>query len=144
MNTELMFSSKTDQWSTPQNFFDRLNEEFCFTLDPCADDQNHKCEKYFTKEQDGLLQSWEGERVFCNPPYGKETQHWVKKCFEEVYCGNCEIAVMLIPARTDTKWFHRYIYQKAEIRFVKGRIKFGDQRNSAPFPSMIVVFKKGE
>ena len=142
MNTNVMFSSATDQWATPQGFFDELNEEFNFTLDPCADEFNHKCEKYFTKEQDGLLQEWSGERVFCNPPYGRETQNWVRKCFQEVTAGDCPLAVMLIPARTDTRWFHDYIYKKAEIRFVKGRLKFGDSANSAPFPSMVVIFKK--
>lgn len=142
MNTEVMFSSQTDQWATPQDFFDKLNEEFCFTLDPCADDFNHKCEKYFTKEQDGLVQSWKGETVFCNPPYGKEIGYWVQKCFMEVSDGGCKCAVMLIPARTDTRWFHKYIYGHAEIRFVKGRLKFGDSKNSAPFPSMVVVFRE--
>ena len=138
MNTDLMFSSKTDQWETPQEFFDELNKEFYFTLDPCADDFNHKCKKYFTKEDDGLIQDWTGERVFCNPPYGREIGKWVEKCSKE----NCEVAVMLIPARTDTKWFHDYIYNKAEIRFIKGRLKFGQSRNAAPFPSMIVIFRK--
>jgi site-specific DNA-methyltransferase (adenine-specific) len=142
MNTSVMFSSATDQWATPQDFFDKLDEEFHFTLDPCADESNHKCERYFTKERDGLLQDWSGERVFCNPPYGRETQHWVRKCFTEVVNGLCPLAVMLIPARTDTRWFHDYIYKKAEIRFVKGRLKFGDSANSAPFPSMVVIFKK--
>lgn len=143
MNTDVMFSSKTDQWATPQDFFDKLNKEFGFTLDPCADETNHKCEKYFTEQDNGLLQDWTNETVFCNPPYGRETQHWVKKCFSEVYSGGCPCAVMLIPARTDTQWFHKYIYKKAEIRFIKGRLKFGNSNNSAPFPSMVVVFKKG-
>ena len=143
MNTDLMFSSKTDKWATPQGFFDRLNDEFHFTLDPCADEFNHKCQKYFTEQQNGLIQDWSGEIVFCNPPYGRETQHWVQKCFSEVYSGNCPCAVMLIPARTDTRWFHQYIYKKAEVRFIKGRLKFGDSKNAAPFPSMVVVFKKG-
>lgn len=142
MNTEVMFSSKTDQWATPQAFFDELNEEFSFTLDPCADEFNHKCEKYFTKEQDGLVQDWGGETVFCNPPYGREIPLWVKKCYDEVRSGGCSVAVMLIPARTDTRWFHEYIYGKAEIRFIKGRLKFGESANSAPFPSMLCVFKK--
>ena len=141
MNTELMFSSQTDQWATPQEFFDKLNEEFYFTLDPCADEFNHKCEKYFTKEQNGLIQSWEGETVFCNPPYGREIGKWVQKCFLEVVDGGCKCAVMLIPARTDTQWFHKYIYEKAEVRFLKGRLKFGDSKNSAPFPSMVVIFR---
>lgn len=141
MNTDVMFSSASCEWATPQNFFDKLNEEFHFTLDPCADDSNHKCEKYFTKEQDGLKQGWSGERVFCNPPYGREIGKWVEKCFDEVYRGKCRVAVMLIPARTDTKWFHKYIYHKSEVRFVSGRLKFGDGKQSAPFPSMVVVFR---
>lgn len=142
MNTEIMFSSKTDQWATPQNFFDELNEEFKFDLDPCADETNHKCEKYFDKIQDGLKQNWGGYNVFCNPPYGRQIGKWVKKCHDEVEKNNCNLAVMLIPARTDTKWFHNFIYKKAEIRFVKGRLKFGGASNSAPFPSMVVIFRK--
>lgn len=142
MNTEVMFSSKTDQWATPQDFFDKLNDEFNFTLDPCADESNHKCDLYYTKEQNGLIQKWGGQRVFCNPPYGREIGKWVQKCFEESKNKNT-ICVMLIPARTDTRWFHDYIYQKpnVEIRFVRGRLKFGDSNNSAPFPSMVVIFK---
>ena len=135
-----MFSSATDQWATPQNFFDELNEEFSFNLDPCADSTNHKCEKYFTKEQNGLSQDWGGYCVFCNPPYGREISKWVQKSYEESQKEDTTV-VMLIPARTDTKWFHEYIYNKAEIRFLKGRLKFGDAKNSAPFPSMVVVFK---
>ena len=142
MNTSLFFSSETDQWATPQAFFEKLNAEFHFTLDPCADEFNHKCERFFTKEQDGLAQDWANEIAFCNPPYGRETQRWVQKCYKEVHEGSCPLAVMLIPARTDTRWFHEYIYEKAEIRFVKGRLKFGDSANSAPFPSMVVIFRK--
>lgn len=136
MNTDVMFSSVTDQWSTPQDFFDGLNQEFHFTLDPCADEQNHKCVRFFTKEQDGLAQSWDGERVFCNPPYGREIVEWVRKASEAH-----ALVVMLLPARTDTKWFHDFIYQKHEVRFVRGRLKFGGQKNSAPFPSMVVIFR---
>lgn len=142
MNTNLMFSSKTDQWSTPQDFFDSLNREFSFTLDPCADSSNHKCDKYFTKEVDGLAQSWGGETVFCNPPYGKAIKDWVKKCFEEAKNPDTTV-VLLIPARTDTTYFHDFIYKRpdVEIRFLRGRLKFGDGRNSAPFPSMVVIFR---
>ena len=142
MNTDLMFSSKTDQWATPQSFFNELNNEFHFTLDPCADEYNHKCERYFTKEQNGLSQSWKDEIVFCNPPYGRGIGKWVEKCFLEVEENDCKCAVMLIPARTDTQWFHKYIYKNAEIRFIKGRLKFGSSKNAAPFPSMVVVFNK--
>ena len=140
MNTDVMFSSKTDLWSTPQAFFDKLNDEFGFTLDPCATEDNAKCAKFFTKEQDGLSMSWEGETVFCNPPYGRAIKDWVKKaCYESR--KPYTTVVLLIPARTDTTYFHEYIYHVAkEIRFIKGRLKFGGSKNSAPFPSMVAVF----
>ena len=141
MKNDVMWSSKKMDWSTPKDFFDELNEEFRFTLDPCADDLNHKCDKYYTKEQDGLKQDWSGEIVFCNPPYGRDVPKWVQKCFSEVYSGKCKCAVMLLAARTDTRWFHDYIYKRAEVRFVKGRLKFGGQDQSAPFPSMVVIFR---
>lgn len=130
-----LFSSATDNWETPQDFFDNVNREFRLNLDVCASDENHKCERYFTREQDGLSQNWGGCRCWCNPPYGREIGAWVKKAAE-----SNAIVVMLLPARTDTKWFHDYIYGKAEIRFIKGRLKFGDCKNSAPFPSMLVIF----
>ena len=140
MNTAIMFSSETDLWSTPQDFFDELNAEFKFTLDPCATRENAKCARFFTVEDDGLKQDWQGETVFCNPPYGREIGKWVKKCYEESKKPGTTV-VMLIPARTDTSYFHDYIYGKArEIRFIRGRLKFGDAKNSAPFPSMVVVF----
>ena len=142
-NIEVMFSSKDDKWSTPQDFFDELNAEFGFTLDPCADDSNHKCNKYYTEEDDGLLQDWQGEIVFCNPPYGKAIKDWVRKAYIEGCKPNTTV-VMLIPARTDTIYFHKYIYHKAEIRFLKGRLKFGNSKNSAPFPSMVVVYRGPE
>ena len=135
-----LFTSATDMWATPQKFFDELNSEFHFTLDPCALPENAKCEKYYTPEDDGLIQNWNGETVFCNPPYGKEIGKWVKKCME-TEGGH---RVMLLPARTDTRWFHEYIYGKAEIRFIKGRLKFGDSKNSAPFPSMVVIFEEAK
>lgn len=138
-----MFSSKTDRWATPQDFFDELNEEFCFNLDVCALPENAKCERYFTPEVDGLSQPWEGN-VWCNPPYGREIGSWVKRAYLAAKTGYADLVVMLLPARTDTQWFHKYIYGKAEIRFVKGRLKFGGSKNSAPFPSMVVVFRKGD
>ncbi len=142
MNNALMFSSEKDNWETPQYLYDELNEKFNFTLDPCADEKNHKCELYYTKEQNGLLQDWQGHTIFCNPPYGrKSTADWIKKCYEESLKPNTTI-VMLIPARTDTKAFHQYIYHKAMIHFLEGRIKFVGSKNSAPFPSMIVVWDK--
>lgn len=140
MNTALMFSSETDLWATPQDFFDRLDDEFHFTLDPCATPENAKCDKYFTVKEDGLKQDWQWHNVFCNPPYGRAIKDWVKKCYEESQKPNTTV-VMLIPARTDTTYFHDYIYHKAkEVRFVRGRLKFGGSKNSAPFPSMVVVF----
>lgn len=140
MNTELMFSSATDLWATPQDFFNELDKEFHFTLDPCATPENAKCKLYYTKQDNGLIQDWGGETVFCNPPYGKEIGAWVKKCHEEGNRQHTKV-VMLIPARTDTAYFHDYIYHKAkEIRFIRGRLKFGGSKNSAPFPSMVVVF----
>ena len=142
-NIKVMFSSKDDKWSTPQDFYDELNAEFGFTLDPCADEYNHKCNKYYTQEEDGLLQDWEGEIVFCNPPYGKAIKDWVRKAYIEGCKPNTTV-VMLIPARTDTIYFHKYIYHKAEIRFLKGRLKFGNSKNSAPFPSMVVVYRGPE
>ena len=137
MNTELMFSSKTDLWETPQDLFDKLNNEFHFTLDVCATQENAKCDSFYTKEQDGLSQPWKGV-VWCNPPYGKQIGSWVRRGFFASLSGNT--VVMLLPARTDTRWFHEYIYGKAEIRFIRGRLKFGGSKNSAPFPSMVVVF----
>ncbi len=141
MNTDLMFSSKTPEWATPQAFFDELDKEFHFTLDPCATKENAKCKKFYTKKDDGLKQDWDNEKVFCNPPYGREIGKWVKKASETKGGG---LVVMLLPARTDTKYFHEYIYHKAEIRFIKGRLKFGNAKQSAPFPSMVVIFKESQ
>ena len=135
-----MFSSKTDLWSTPNDFFDKLNDEFHFTLDPCSTHENAKCYKHFTEEENGLLQDWGNEVVICNPPYGRQIKYWVKKAYEESQKDNTTV-VMLIPARTDTIYFHEYIYHKAEIRFIKGRLKFGNAKNSAPFPSMVAIFE---
>lgn len=132
------FSSETVEWATPQALYDQLNKEFKFTLDPCSTPENAKCKKYFTKEDDGLSKSWKGERVFMNPPYGRVIGDWVKKAAT----GGGQLVVCLLPARTDTRWFHEYVYNMAEVRFIKGRVKFGDGKQSAPFPSMLVIFKK--
>lgn len=138
--TSAIFSSATDEWATPQWLYDELNAWFGFTLDPCALPTNAKCDKFYTPQEDGLLQDWGGERVFCNPPYGRAISAWIKKCAQESKKPNT-IIVALLPARVDTKWFHEYVYHKARyIRFIQGRLKFGDSKNSAPFPSMIVVF----
>ena len=139
MINPVLFSSVNNVWETPQAFFDKLNEEFRFTLDACALPDNAKCGKYFTPQENGLLQNWEGHTVFCNPPYGREIAAWVEKCYVESRKKNTKI-VMLLPVRTDTVYFHKFIYKKSEIRFVKGRLKFGNATNSAPFPSMVVVF----
>lgn len=134
----VLFSSKETVWSTPQDFFNKLNEEFDFTIDVCALPENAKCERYFTPEDDALKQKWTGT-CFCNPPYGREIGQWVEKASKSADEG--ATVVMLLPARTDTKWFHNYVYRKAEIRFVAGRLKFGGSKNSATFPSMVVIFR---
>lgn len=136
---KVMFSSANEVWGTPQDFFDKLNEEFHFDLDPCALPENAKCELFFTPDDDGLIQDWQGHRVFCNPPYGRKLGTWVRKCYEEGQKPNT-LVVMLIPARTDTKFFHEYIYHHAEIRFIRGRLKFGGCEDPAPFPSMVIIF----
>ena len=133
-----MFSRKTDMWETPQDFFNNLDDEFHFTLDVCATPENAKCMKYYTPEQDGLCQMWDGI-CWCNPPYGRQIGKWVKKAYCSTFNGTT--TVMLLPARTDTRWFHDYINKKAEIRFIKGRLKFGGSNNNAPFPSMVVIFR---
>lgn len=139
MVNQALFSSSSDEWSTPQHIFDSLDAEFDFNLDPCATESNHKCETFYTAEIDGLKQKWGGYRVFCNPPYSNIAV-WVEKAFRETRNDNT-LVVLLIPSRTDTRYFHDYIYQRAEIRFIKGRLKFGDSKNSAPFPSMVVIFR---
>ena len=140
MINEAMFTSKTNEWATPQSFFDELNKEFNFTLDPCATPQNAKCARYFTKEIDGLSQSWRGEIVVCNPPYGRDLSKWVAKAYTETLSG-ATLVVMLIPARTDTSYFHDYIYKKHEVRFIRGRLHFNESKCAAPFPSMVVVMR---
>ena len=138
MNTDVLFSSKTDLWETPQPFFDDLDKEIHFTLDACALPENAKCAEYYTPEMDGLSRKWGGV-VWRNPPYGREVWKWVQRGLDA--SRNGATVVMLLPARTDTKWFHESIYGKAEIRFVRGRLKFGDSKNTAPFPSMVVIYR---
>ena len=135
MNKELMFSSKTDLWSTPQDLFDKYNETYHFETDVCALPENAKCKKFFTPEMDGLKQEWTGV-CWCNPPYGRQIGKWV-----ETPCKSFATVVMLLPARTDTKWFHDYCLPYGKIEFLRGRLKFGGCKNAAPFPSMVVVFK---
>lgn len=131
-------SSETVEWPTPQWFFDALDAEFGFTLDPCSTDENAKCAKHFTVNDNGLLKSWEGERVFMNPPYGEEIYSWMAKAFGEARNG--ALVVCLVPARTDTEWWHSFAMPH-EIRFIKGRLKFGNATTSAPFPSAVVVMR---
>jgi phage N-6-adenine-methyltransferase len=134
-----LFSSRHHEWSTPQRLFDVLNDSFRFTLDACATAKNAKCQHYFGEEDDGLRQRWTG-RVFMNPPYGHQIVSWVKKAFEESQT-NAEVVVCLLPARTDTRWWQDYCL-KGEVGFIRGRLKFGEARNAAPFPSALVVFSR--
>lgn len=135
-----LFTSEKCEWETPQEFFDQLNEEFGFELDVCALPENAKCARYFTPEQDGLKQEWTGV-CWMNPPYGREIGKWIRKAYESAQ-KNGAIVVCLIPARTCTGWWHEYVMRAAEVRFVRGRLKFGGTKENAPFPSAVVVFKK--
>ena len=135
-----MMTSTSQEWETPQDLFDRLDQEFDFTLDVCATKENTKCKNYYSIDADGLKQKWTG-RCWMNPLY-KQNYEWLKKAYQEVKNGDCELVVGLIPSRTDTVYFHEFILKANEIRFIKGRLKFSGQKNSAPFPSIIVVFKR--
>jgi site-specific DNA-methyltransferase (adenine-specific) len=137
MNTDLMFSSATDQWATPQSFFNEWDAIFRFELDVCADAQNAKCWRYFSEQDNGLYQDWAPNRCWMNPPYGREIRRWMQKAYEESLKG--ATVVCLVPARTDTAWWHDYA-MKGEITFIRGRLKFGDAKSGAPFPSAVVVF----
>lgn len=132
------FSSKTDLWATPADFFSRYNGKFGFDLDVCALPENAKCERFFTPDQDGLKQEWNGV-CWMNPPYGRGIGAWVKKAYEASQQG--AVVVCLLPARTDTAWWHDYC-TLGQIEFIRGRLKFGGSKNSAPFPSAVVVFGK--
>lgn len=135
MVNSVVFRSSSVEWSTPQGFFDLLNKEFNFTLDACASSSNHKCVKYYTLLDDGLSQDWSNETVWLNPPYGRGVGKWLEKLYKSNVVG-----VALIPARTDTRYFHDWVVGKCEVRFVKGRLKFGDSKNSAPFASLLLVY----
>lgn len=144
MNKVLLSSKKMD-WCTPQAFFDALDSEFHFALDAAATAENAKCKRFFTPEIDALSRSWDvGGAVFCNPPYGRTLGKWVAKAYKE-YVRTGGTIVLLIPARTDTSYFHDYILGKAEIRYLRGRLKFEDEhgnaKDAAPFPSMIVIYR---
>lgn len=132
------FSSKSDEWPTPQWLFDALDAEFGFTLDPCSTDENAKCRIHFTREQNGLVHDWSGASVFMNPPYGRQIGLWMGKAYDSAAAGST--VVCLVPARTDTDWWHRYA-MKGEIRLFRGRIKFQGAEHAAPFPSALIVFR---
>ena len=145
---KVLLSTGKDDWETPSALFAELHEEFRFTLDAAASDVNHKLPRYYTEKTDGLSQSWANEVVFCNPPYSRKTKNnpgqeaWIRKAYAESLGG--ATVVLLIPARTDTKAFHDTILPNAEIRFIRGRLRFEEQglpRDGAPFPSMIVIFR---
>jgi phage N-6-adenine-methyltransferase len=139
MQTEVMFSSATDNWETPQLFFNELNEEFHFQLDVCADNDNAKCSEFFDVEANGLAQTWLRKVCWMNPRrMGRTIGQWMKKAYASAQEG--ATVVCLVPARTDTKWWHDFAI-KGEVRFIKGRLKFGGHKNSAPFPSAVVIFR---
>lgn len=132
------FSSRSDEWPTPQWLFEELHREFNFDLDPCSTHANAKCHRHFTREEDGLARSWADAVVFMNPPYGRDIRHWMRKAFDSAQAG--ATVVCLVPSRTDTDWWHRYAMH-GQVRFLKGRLKFGEARHAAPFPSAIVIFR---
>ena len=163
-NLEVHFTNKSNEWETPRSLFKKLDDEFNFTIDVCATKESAKCERFYTKQTNGLAQSWENEVAFMNPPYGREIGTWVEKAYRESLNG--AVVVCLIPARTDTRYWHDYIFPNAEIRFLKGRVKFlnsgeeveyieqlglfGEEKSEvvssdgdmpAPFPSAVVIFK---
>ena len=136
-----MVSSKTNEWATPQDFFNILDDEFCFNLDPCCTEENRKCENYFTIKQDGLSRSWDNRVVFMNPPYGGHTGEWLKKAYESSLRG--ATVVCLIVSSTDRSYWHELIFPYAsQIRFIRGRLKFGLSKSTAPFASAVIVFSK--
>lgn len=132
------FSSKTDLWATPQDFFNRYDAIYHFETDVCALPENAKCARYFTPEMDGLKQEWTGV-CWMNPPYGREIGKWVRKAYESAR-DNLATVVCLLPARTNTAWFHDYVLPYAHIEFVRGKLRFGDAKWDAPFPSIVAVF----
>lgn len=141
MKTETLFSKNSDEWQTPEDLFQDLDREFRFDLDACATEINHMCDKYYSVSEDGLAQNWGGSTVWCNPPYS-QIKAWVRKCYYEGHKPNT-IVVLLIPARTDTKYFQNYILHRCELRFISGRLRFkgpGAIAN-APFPSCLAIFR---
>jgi site-specific DNA-methyltransferase (adenine-specific) len=138
---DVLFSSKDVSWETPQDFFDKLNRYFNFDLDPCATKENTKCKEYYTEEDDGLSKDWGPcKTVFVNPPYGRDIKKWIRKGYEESQKDKTTV-VMLLPARTDTSYWHEYCMKASQIFFIKGRLRFGGAKTGAPFPSAVVVFR---
>ena len=137
LNTAL-FSSRSEEWETPPHVFRPLHSEFNFQVDVCATSENAKCKVFFDKSVSGLDREWSPFRCWMNPPYGSKISNWVKKAFQESQRG--ALVVSLLPARTDTQWWHSWVMKAAEIRFVAGRIAFGGGKQSAPFPSCIAIF----
>ena len=137
--TSVHFSSQSDDWATPQDLFDRLNEDWGpFNLDVCASAHNRKCKQYFSVSDNGLKQVWAPNRCWMNPPYGRTIGKWIEKAYKESMDG--ALVVCLIPSRTDTAWWHDYV-MRGKVIFIRGRIKFNNHVNSAPFPSAIVIFR---
>ena len=135
--TSGIMSSNSDEWETPADVFNHYNKIFCFTCDVCASKNNAKVDNFFDVSSDGLKQSW-CDRNWMNPPYGRKIGKWVKKAYKESQNG--KLVVCLLPARTDTRWWHDYVVNADSIHFIKGRLKFGDGVGSAPFPSVIVIY----
>jgi site-specific DNA-methyltransferase (adenine-specific) len=132
----------SQEWETPSEVFGKLNQEFHFDLDPCATKENAKCPRFYTKTEDGLKQDWFGN-VFVNPPF-REVAKWVEKAYNEVRNRKAETVVLLIAARTDTRWFHKYLLSKAALRFVKGRLTYSKSKNPCPFPTLIAILEAND
>lgn len=142
MLNDSLYSSEKMDWGTPKKLFDKLNNYFGFTLDPCSSDENKKCEKHYTVHDDGLTKDWSKDIVFMNPPYGRIMSDWIKKAYEESLKGST--IVCLVPSRTDVKWFHNYVYGKSDIVFLDKRLEFEGSNNKAPFPSMLVIYNSNK
>lgn len=142
MITPGMYTQDKKDWETPQWLYDLLDRQYHFHLDPCATDETAKCDRWFTKADNGLKRAWFGS-VYVNPPYGREIGDWLARAAHQIRYKRVERIVMLLPARTDTKWWHRYVMGHAkEIRFIEGRLKFQGGSTSAPFPSVIAIFDR--
>ena len=136
ISDSVFLSSQTEEWATEQAFFDQVNREFNFTVDVAANESNAKCDRFYDIDSDGLMQDWDGETVWCNPPYGDRIKDWMYKA-----AVSDATTVLLVPARTDVKWFHEIVLGRAEVRFIKGRLRFGGSKDPAPFPTMLVIFR---